>query len=162
MSRSSDIVRPVCRMVEEAFHSPERPVRCRVDGDVGHLPAQVATPLAVILNELFQNAFDHAYPEEKELDGGQVVVRLRRTGDELVVGVSDDGAGLPDAFDLERSTGLGLSIVRTLVTSELGGPFGCGLATRRRTGRARRPNCTSRYEPTARRSSRASLDEWEC
>ncbi|HEX2383251.1 MAG TPA: sensor histidine kinase [Acidimicrobiales bacterium] len=117
----ADIVRPVCRMVEEAFHSPERPVRCRVDGDVGHLPAQVATPLAVILNELLQNAFDHAYPEEKELDGGQVVVRLRRTGDELVVGVSDDGAGLPDAFDLERSTGLGLSIVRTLVTSELGG-----------------------------------------
>ncbi len=117
----ADIVRPVCRMVEEAFHSPERPVRCRVDGEVGHLPAAVATPLAVVLNELLQNAFDHAYPEEKELDRGQVVVRLERTGDELVVEVIDDGAGLPDGFDLDRSTGLGLSIVRTLVTSELGG-----------------------------------------
>ncbi|HEY2811963.1 MAG TPA: histidine kinase N-terminal domain-containing protein, partial [Acidimicrobiales bacterium] len=40
----ADIVRPVSRMVEEAFHSPERPVRCRVDGEIGHLPAQVATP----------------------------------------------------------------------------------------------------------------------
>jgi two-component sensor histidine kinase len=108
-------------MVEEAFHSPERPVRCRVDGEVGHLPAAVATPLAVVLNELLQNAFDHAYPEEKELDRGQVVVRLERTGDELAVLVIDDGAGLPDGFDLDRSTGLGLSIVRTLVTSELGG-----------------------------------------
>jgi two-component sensor histidine kinase len=117
----TDIVRPVCRMVEEAFHSPERPVACRVDGDVGHLPAQVATPLAVVLNELLQNAFDHAYPEEKELDGGQVVVHLLRTGDELVVRVVDDGAGLPDGFEIDRSTGLGLSIVRTLVTSELGG-----------------------------------------
>jgi two-component sensor histidine kinase len=117
----AEIVRPVCRMVEEAFHSPERPVSCRVDGDVGHLPAQVATPLAVVLNELLQNAFDHAYPEEKELDGGQVVVRLLRTGDELIVRVVDDGAGLPDGFEIDRSTGLGLSIVRTLVTSELGG-----------------------------------------
>jgi two-component sensor histidine kinase len=108
-------------MVEEAFHSPERPVRCRVDGDVGHLPAQVATPLAVVLNELLQNAFDHAYPEEKELDGGQVIVRLQRAGGELIVRVIDDGAGLPDGFDIDRSTGLGLSIVRTLVTSELGG-----------------------------------------
>jgi two-component sensor histidine kinase len=116
-----DIVRPVARMVEEAFHSPDRPVRCRVDGDVGQLPAQVATPLAVVLNELLQNAFDHAYPEEKELDGGEVVVVLRRTGNELLVRVVDDGAGLPDGFDLERSTGLGLSIVRTLVSSELGG-----------------------------------------
>ncbi|HEY2814915.1 MAG TPA: ATP-binding protein, partial [Acidimicrobiales bacterium] len=117
----ADIVRPVSRMVEEAFHSPERPVRCRVDGEIGHLPAQVATPLAVVLNELLQNAFDHAYPEEKEFDAGQVIVGLQRTGGELVVRVTDDGAGLPDGFDLDRSTGLGLSIVRTLVTSELGG-----------------------------------------
>jgi two-component system, sensor histidine kinase PdtaS len=39
----------------------------------------------------------------------------------LVVRVIDDGTGLPDGFDLDRSTGLGLSIVRTLVSSELGG-----------------------------------------
>jgi two-component sensor histidine kinase len=35
--------------------------------------------------------------------------------------VADDGAGLPEGFELESSTGLGLSIVRTLVTTELGG-----------------------------------------
>ena len=116
-----EIVRPVCRMVEEAFHTPDRPVRCLVEGDAGNLPAQVATPLAVVLNELLQNAFDHAYPENKELDGGQVVLWLARSPNEVVVRVVDDGAGLPDGFDLESSTGLGLSIVRTLVTSELAG-----------------------------------------
>ncbi len=35
--------------------------------------------------------------------------------------VTDDGAGLPDGFSLDASTGLGLSIVRTLVTTELDG-----------------------------------------
>jgi two-component sensor histidine kinase len=39
----------------------------------------------------------------------------------LNVQVVDDGAGLPDGFDLDHSMGLGLSIVRTLVTSELAG-----------------------------------------
>jgi two-component sensor histidine kinase len=116
-----EIVRPVCRMVEEAFHTPDRPVRCLVDGDAGNLPAQVATPLAVVLNELLQNAFDHAYPEGKDIDAGEVVLRLQREGGGLTVQVIDDGAGLPDGFDLETSMGLGLSIVRTLVTSELGG-----------------------------------------
>jgi two-component sensor histidine kinase len=116
-----EIVRPVCRMVEEAFHTPDRPVRCRVDGDAGNLPAQVATPLAVVLNELLQNAFDHAYPEGKEIDAGEVVLRLQRERGALIVQVVDDGAGLPDGFDLETSMGLGLSIVRTLVTSELAG-----------------------------------------
>jgi two-component sensor histidine kinase len=116
-----EIVRPVCRMVEEAFHTPDRPVRCRVDGDAGNLPAQVATPLAVVLNELLQNAFDHAYPEGKDIDAGEVVLRLERDGQMLNVQVVDDGAGLPDGFDLDHSMGLGLSIVRTLVTSELAG-----------------------------------------
>src|SRR3954454_21038108 len=117
----ADIVRPVCRMVEEAFHSPERPVRCRVDGDVGHLLARVATPLAVVLNELLQNAFDHAYPDTMTIDEGEVVLGLERVGADLVVRVIDDGAGLPNGFDLDTSVGLGLSIVRTLVTSELSG-----------------------------------------
>ena len=116
-----EIVRPVCRMVEEAFHTPDRPVRCRVEGDAGNLPAQVATPLAVVLNELLQNAFDHAYPEHKEIDSGEVVLGLQRDSGQLTVQVVDDGAGLPDGFDLEQSMGLGLSIVRTLVTSELAG-----------------------------------------
>ncbi|MGI8662520.1 MAG: sensor histidine kinase [Acidimicrobiales bacterium] len=114
-----DIVRPVARMVEEAFHFDERPVRCLVDGDAGNLPAQVATPLAVILNELLQNAFDHAYPEGST--GGEVVLQLRRGLTELQVDVTDDGTGLPEGFALEKATGLGLSIVRTLVTSELNG-----------------------------------------
>ncbi|HEV3227558.1 MAG TPA: histidine kinase N-terminal domain-containing protein [Acidimicrobiales bacterium] len=132
-----EIVRPVCRMVEEAFHTPDRPVRCRVEGDAGNLPAQVATPLAVVLNELLQNAFDHGYPEGMVIDAGEVVLRLERLGNELVVQVVDDGAGVPDGFDVDQSMGLGLSIVRTLVTSELSGTIelraGQGTGDRRGT-----------------------------
>ena len=39
-----DIVRPLCRMVEEALYTPERPVRCSIEGDAGTLPATSATP----------------------------------------------------------------------------------------------------------------------
>jgi two-component sensor histidine kinase len=35
--------------------------------------------------------------------------------------VADTGCGLPAGFDLEASERLGLQIVRTLVTGELGG-----------------------------------------
>ena len=48
--------------------------------------------------------------------------------------MDDDGAGLPDGFDLDTSVNLGLSIVRTLVESELGGM----LELRPRTGRGAR------------------------
>ncbi|MGH9187651.1 MAG: sensor histidine kinase [Acidimicrobiales bacterium] len=116
-----DIVRPLCRMIEEALHQEDRPVRCRVEGDAGNLPAMVATPLAVVLNELLQNAYDHAFPDAANFDKGDVTVRLERDGDRLSVEVIDDGLGLPEGFVLGQTSGLGLSIVRTLVQSELGG-----------------------------------------
>ena len=45
-----------------------------------------------------------------------------------------DGVGLPSGFDLDTSVNLGLSIVRTLVESELGGL----LELRPRAGRGAR------------------------
>ena len=48
-------------------------------------------------------------------------VEIKREGDTLRLDVVDDGVGLPGGFELEKSTGLGLSIVRTLVTTELSG-----------------------------------------
>jgi two-component sensor histidine kinase len=79
----------------------------------------VATPLAVVLNELMQNAVDHAFPEGTQ--GAQVSVQLHREDDHVVVDVVDNGAGLPPEFSLEGSQGLGLSIVHALVTGELDG-----------------------------------------
>ncbi len=118
-----EIVRPLVRMVEEAVQSPDRPVRFRVEGDAGRVPARVATPLAVVLAELLQNAVDHAFPEEgADLAGEvQVLVQLANDGKELVVKVADNGVGLPPEFSLETTGGLGLSIVRTLVTSQIEG-----------------------------------------
>ena len=48
-------------------------------------------------------------------------VQLKNEGDVLTVRVHDDGVGLPVGFAPERSGGLGLTIVRTLVAGELGG-----------------------------------------
>jgi two-component sensor histidine kinase len=116
-----EIVRPLVRMVEEGLLSPERPVRLTVSGDAGKLAATVATPMAVVLTELLQNAVGHAFGGAVVVEEGRVEVNLDNDLHTLRVTVTDNGAGLPPGFDLDRSTGLGLSIVRTLVTTELGG-----------------------------------------
>jgi two-component sensor histidine kinase len=115
-----EIVRPLVRMVEEGLISPEHPIRFSVNGDAGTLPAPVATSMAVVLTELLQNVVDHAYPDGT-LDGAAVRVELANDGEVLDVVVVDDGVGPPEGFSVESSTGLGLSIVRTLVTTELSG-----------------------------------------
>ena len=52
---------------------------------------------------------------------GHVDVTLTNDGKELTVKVRDDGLGLPDDFDITKTTSLGLSIVRDLVVSQLEG-----------------------------------------
>jgi two-component sensor histidine kinase len=118
----AEIIGPLVRIVEETVSTPELRLRFDVDGDAGRLPGEVATPLAVALNELMQNAVDHAFPiDEGGTSEGHVRVRVRRGEGELAIDVIDDGVGLPPDFTLESSRGLGLSIVQGLVTSELGG-----------------------------------------
>ncbi|MCW2830139.1 MAG: ATPase, partial [Aeromicrobium sp.] len=84
-------------------------------GSFGLLPGQIATPLAMVLTELIQNAAAHAYQGE----GGTLTLAVNRIRDKVRLRVSDDGVGLPEDFDPASS--LGLSIVTTLVEGELGG-----------------------------------------
>jgi two-component sensor histidine kinase len=111
-----------------------RPVEIDVAGDLGEVTADVATPLAVTLAELLQNAVEHAFVEDgagADSPGeevGHVRVTLGVRDGELDVEVVDDGCGLPERFDLEESTSLGLSIVRGLVESQLHGSITMGTA----------------------------------
>ena len=75
----------------------------------------------MVLTELVQNAVEHGQPAVTE-----IVVRAERDAGALRVQVEDDGAGLPEGFVLEESTSLGLTIVGTLVESELGGRLRLG------------------------------------
>jgi two-component sensor histidine kinase len=115
-----EIVRPLVRVVEETVSTPDLRVEIGVQGDAGEVRGDVATPLAVVLNELMQNAVDHAFARDGKREG-HVSLRLGRGVDELMIDVVDDGIGLPAGFDLDESKGLGLSIVQALVEKELGG-----------------------------------------
>ena len=91
-------------------------------GTFGALAGEVATPLAMVLTELLQNATEHAF------DGGagHIELTVQQDAGSLTVRVGDDGRGLPPGFDLEQSGSLGFSIVRTLVESEMGGAIHLG------------------------------------
>lgn len=125
-----------------------------LEGSFGELPGRIVTPLALVLNEIVTNAVEHGLGGR----GGMVKVTAQRrrpestepdpsTGgvgsgaepsEELVVTVSDDGAGLPADFPVGRwaadekteprlkPRGLGSRIVRNLVLGELDGAITWG------------------------------------
>jgi two-component system, sensor histidine kinase PdtaS len=101
--------------------APEARVTPRLTGEFGLLPALVATPLALVLTELLQNALQHGLSHPGQGTAGALEVVAVRGQGRLTVTVSDDGAGLPADFDLDSTSSLGLQIVRTLVLTELNG-----------------------------------------
>lgn len=92
-------------------------------GTFGMLRSEVATPLAMIVTEIVQNAHEHAFGA----NGGNVTLTVARRGDTMNLEIADDGRGLPADFEPNRS--LGLSIVSTLVESELGGQLSFGTSS---------------------------------
>jgi two-component sensor histidine kinase len=115
-----DIKELVERVTKASIHNlagPGQRVRASVQSPQIFLPSKRATALALVVNELANNALKHA------LDGGEreIVIALEEHSSEVVVRVVDDGVGLPPGFDLGTSVGLGLQIARTLVEKELGG-----------------------------------------
>ena len=108
------------------------PVRTRMVGDGPVLSTTMASSLAVVLNELVQNAVEHGFPAGS--DGGTVTVELVYTSTQMTIRVHDDGVGISPDFDLEAQEGLGLTIINTLVRGELGGSLSIRPATAPDTG----------------------------
>ena len=116
-----EVIRGVLHMLEDALGLRERDVKVDVSGSVGELPAAVATPMALVMTELVQNAAEHAFVDlEGNEYGGTISVSLDRRDNSLHAEVSDDGKGLAEDFSWE-GTGLGLQIVQRLVVDELKG-----------------------------------------
>jgi two-component sensor histidine kinase len=105
------------RLMVTEVSSPGATVKSERVGSFGTISSDVATPLAMVLTEVLQNAVQHGFGDQS----GRITVSAERLVGRLRVSVEDDGRGLPDDFDLDGSTSLGLSIVRTLVESELDG-----------------------------------------
>lgn len=110
------IVSAVIGLVRElapAYAGAEGSPRITVEGRCGVLPPEVATPLAMCIAELLQNAVEHAGARE-------IVVAIEPGDGVLNVEVRDDGCGLPEGFSIAKA-GLGLQIVESLATGELRG-----------------------------------------
>ncbi len=70
-----------------------------------------ALSIGTIVVEVVTNALRHAHPSGIT---GQLDVACRRSGDRHVLEIADDGVGLPEGFDHEEDSGVGLKAVKQI------------------------------------------------
>ena len=118
-----DLIRRVTATVSGNMINPQANITVSVSGDNVELASQRATSLALIANELLQNALEHGLAGRAQ---GQITITLIHKYGQLRLRVQDDGRGLPPNFNPETDLGLGLDIVRTTVTEDMRGKFFIG------------------------------------
>jgi two-component sensor histidine kinase len=109
-----DVAERIAQLTAQNMIDPDRRINIHVTGEAIVLPSKPATSLALVINELLQNALEHAFIGQ---DHGTVTISLSRSPHHFIVEVSDDGVGLPR----ERPASTGLEIVETLVRDDLRG-----------------------------------------
>ncbi len=110
-------LRDLCTLAQRASRVQSDRVQVVLDTQPTGLEMDQAIPLGLIANELLSNAFKHAFNSRAR---GELRVTLKRSEDELLLSVKDDGAGLPEDFDIATTNSLGMRII-TRLTNQLRG-----------------------------------------
>jgi two-component system, sensor histidine kinase PdtaS len=99
---------------------PNKRIEMRVEGPDLLLSSNHANSVALILNEMVQNAVEHGFKETNE---GEILVKLVEQPDAWRLEVKNDGDPLPDDFDPKKNADLGLQIIDSLARGDLSGEF---------------------------------------
>ena len=108
-----EYIRSLAYGLLDSYRMVIKRVELDFDLDNVELDLEIAIPCALIINELLSNALKHAFAGDRE---GKIHIKLHR--DELQrmrLVVKDDGIGIPDDFDIDRTESLGMRLIRMLV-----------------------------------------------
>lgn len=102
------------RLVAGVMTAPEQNISITVSGEDLALPSRLATIVALVVNELIQNAIEHGFAGRKD---GTIQITISHSAQDIFISVRDDGIGLPE----KMGRNLGLELVETLSAEDLKG-----------------------------------------
>jgi PAS domain S-box-containing protein len=115
--RFNHYVDEMANLVTNTFGLDNGEIELNVESDDFDLNINQAIPTALILNELITNAYEHAFTEE---NGGTLNITMGENSKTMKLIVEDNGEGLPEDFDIETATSLGMTLINRL-TRQLDG-----------------------------------------
>jgi two-component sensor histidine kinase len=113
----AEYIKKLCHYLYQTYGDKTDRIHVDVKGDNINLDMDTAMPCGLLVNEIVSNAYKYAFPGQEK---GQIRIELRRTNGKMLLGVYDNGIGLPDNFDFEKSESLGMQLIQAL-TSQLDG-----------------------------------------
>ncbi|NOZ07357.1 MAG: GAF domain-containing protein, partial [FCB group bacterium] len=115
---AEDFIHTITHELMGAYDAVGR-INCVIDVSDVTLDINIAVPCGLVVNEILSNAFKYAFPNERRGTISISVTPLENNF--LKIRISDDGIGLPDDFDFQQISTMGMTLVRILVQGQLDG-----------------------------------------
>ncbi len=116
------MIRDIVRNLQHTLSSEDKKINVSIDcPDSFYLDSEQAISVALIVNELVSNCYEHAFVTVSE---GEIKISIgldHKNESNFTLIVEDNGAGMPEAFNLDKPPSLGWHIINTLVTEDLNG-----------------------------------------
>lgn len=110
------VINAIVDNIKRCFSNIQKDVEIEVTGDDFYAKTDRITAIALIINELLQNCYDHAF---KGRDSGYIKINVLENEDLIIISITDNGVG----FDVEKESGssIGMSIVKNYIADKLRG-----------------------------------------
>ena len=113
-----DYIGSLARLFMRTYHTSAENVRLEISVQPTFLNLETAIPFGLLLNEIISNCLEHAFPDQRP---GVIRVSLKPAAyGQFTLTVEDDGVGLPEKFDLQQNTSLGLRLI-CILTEQIHG-----------------------------------------
>ncbi|WP_315118604.1 sensor histidine kinase [uncultured Clostridium sp.] len=110
----TNVINSILLNIKRCFNNTSKQIEIDLIGEDFYIDSDRATAIALIINELIQNCYDHAF---EDMTKGEIQVLIEGDEDYKIIAVIDNGKG----FNVEEENidSLGLSIVKSYVKDKL-------------------------------------------
>lgn len=110
----SDYTRSLISLLFSSYNVNPRTISVKFDMDRIVLNIKTAIPIGLIISEIVSNSLKYAFPEGRV---GEIIFKLRKVDAEnFSLIISDNGVGIPEDIDFEKSDSLGMHLIKALTT----------------------------------------------
>lgn len=114
-----DYIKDLSDALMKGYYRDKERISISVDIEDIMVSIDIIISLGLVINELLTNALKYAFPDNKK--GGIAIKGYIKEDKEIELTFSDNGIGIPQGIDITNIQSLGLTIVHTLVVSQIKG-----------------------------------------
>jgi len=103
----------------QIYRTEKCPIEYKINCPRLYLPSNNAIHVALILNEIISNALKYDF---KKGDKGEIIITVKKSEKNTIYfSIMDNGIGIPEDFDINKTSSLGMRLINSLVKDQLKG-----------------------------------------